>query len=134
MIIYTDGASRGNPGAASTGIILIDDDGTTLLEKGQCIGKQTNNVAEYTAVIFALREAALFKPHRIDLHSDSQLLVRQLNGEYKVKQPHLKTLRDEVRALADGFDSVTFIHVRREQNTRADAMANRALDAGRTVE
>lgn len=133
LIINIDGASRGNPGRASVGVVLRDAEGKTLKEHGRCIGRETNNVAEYTAMIDALRLAAGMGARELVVRSDSQLLVRQLTGRYRVKNPGLKPLFAEIQKLKRGFKAVSFEHVPRERNKRADALANEALDGeGRT--
>ncbi len=128
IIIYTDGGARGNPGPAAIGVVVGDK------EYGEAIGKTTNNIAEYSALIFALKKAKQLigkekaKEADIEVRSDSELMVSQLNGEYKVKDEDLKPLFIEVWNLKQDFGSVIFKHVRREENKRADALVNRALD------
>ncbi len=125
--IYIDGAARGNPGPAGIGVI-IKDGGKTLDEIGAYIGKTTNNIAEYMALIRGLEEA-LTKGHRsVKFFSDSELLVKQLNGEYKVKHENLVPLHYHVMALVEKMDDFSIKHVRREQNPDADRMANIGID------
>lgn len=129
-VLYTDGASRGNPGRAAIGAVLYRDDGK-LHEVGrvsEAIGIETNNVAEYRAVVAGLEMALEHDPAALILRADSQLLVRQLEGRYRVKAPHLRPLFERVRSLLGAIPSVRIEHVRRELNTVADGLANRALD------
>jgi ribonuclease HI len=129
LTIHTDGASRGNPGAAAYAYV-IECDGEILIEEAGCLGEMTNNQAEYTALVKALEHALEFGPeHRVIVHSDSELMVKQMNGQYKVKNAELRPLYEEARDLARQFQvRVTIKHVRREQNRRADQLCNEALD------
>ena len=126
-VIHIDGASRGNPGDAAYAVV-ISLPGRAPVEESGVLGKETNNVAEYTALIKALEKAKHLGLTRLRIHSDSELLVKQMNGEYRVKNDDLKWLFDEARTLMKGFASVTLAHVRREQNKRADELCNLALD------
>jgi len=129
-VLYTDGASRGNPGPAAIGAVLYRDDGS-LREVGrvsEAIGIETNNVAEYRAVIAGLELALAHDPAALVLRADSELLVRQLAGRYRVKAPHLRPLYERVRSLLAAIPSVRVEHVPRERNTVADGLANEALD------
>lgn len=128
ILVGTDGGARGNPGPAAIGVVLQRPDGTILEEIAEAIGPATNNVAEYTAVLRGLEHAA-GKGRRVLVRSDSKLLVEQLNGRYRVKHPTLQVLHERVRAAARAFEEVRYEHVRREHNTRADALVNEALDA-----
>ncbi len=128
LVLYTDGASRGNPGEAAIGAVLYDEEGDRLGDLSEAIGVTTNNVAEYRAVIAGLDLAASFAPRHLVVRADSQLLVRQLTGEYRVKAAGLKPLVAEVRRRLQAFPAVTIEHVRREDNVEADALANAALD------
>lgn len=131
LTIYTDGASRGNPGAAAFAYV-IRGDGVPLVEEAGCLGTMTNNQAEYTALVRALEHAArLGAGHRLLVHSDSELMVKQMNGQYKVKNADLLDLYEQAKELAGQFEGVQLIHVRREQNKRADALCNEALDGKR---
>ncbi len=129
MIVACDGASRGNPGPAGAGAQIVDDDGVVLAEIAEGIGETTNNVAEYTAVIRGLERARELGAAHVLLRSDSQLLINQLTGLYRVKAPHLQPLHRQARKLAAEFDSIEFEHVRRERNTEADRLANAGVDA-----
>ena len=128
MIVACDGASRGNPGPAGAGAQITDADGVVLAEVAEGLGAATNNVAEYTAVIRGLERALELGAASVLLRSDSQLLINQLTGRYRVKSPHLQPLHRRVRQLAAGFDSIEFEHVRRERNTEADRLANQGVD------
>lgn len=131
IVIYTDGASRGNPGQASFGFTIADENGKLLYEKGQCIGVATNNVAEYTAVLEAFKKAReMFsgKVVHIELFADSKLVAEQLSGRYKIKSPHLKPIIEEIKILAVELGGVVYTHIPRSKNTAADRLANLALD------
>lgn len=131
-VLYTDGASRGNPGRAAIGaaLYLLDDDGRLKLVKevSEDIGHATNNVAEYRATIAGLEAASLYNPDRLVLRADSQLLIRQLEGRYRVKNPALQQLYMEARRLLRSVPEYQLEHVPREENSVADALANAALD------
>ena len=132
IVINTDGGARGNPGPAGIGVAITDGDGTPLLEFGEYIGEATNNVAEYSALIRALEELkklGVTPEVPIEIRMDSELVVRQMQGIYKVKEPTLKQKFLRVKELLQGMLGVTFVHVRREQNTRADQLVNEAIDA-----
>lgn len=125
--IHTDGAARGNPGPAALAYV-IERAGATPLEHAETIGTATNNVAEYAALIAALERAAELGLKQVAVFSDSELMVRQFNGEYSVKNPELKNLYDEARSLATRFASVSLSHVRRADNRRADELCNAVLN------
>ena len=127
--LSTDGGARGNPGPAAYGYVLETDDGTVLDARGEKIGVATNNVAEYRALIAGLEAALSHGVTDLDVVSDSELLVKQMRGEYKVKNAALKTLSTQAAALARGLDSVSYIAVRREHNELADRLVNEALDS-----
>lgn len=128
VTIYTDGASRGNPGPASIGIVFKNKNGEIIFEHGAEVGIQTNNFAEYTAVIKAFEIGHSKKTEIIHFCSDSQLLIRQMLGEYKVKSEVIIPLYKQCIEWSKKFKKVTWTHVPREQNKEADAMANKALD------
>jgi ribonuclease HI len=131
FVLYTDGASRGNPGLAAIGAALYRVDDHKLVLVGQVsesIGTATNNVAEYEAVIAGLTAALPFVPDEVILRADSQLLIRQLEGRYRVKNPKLQELFTKARKLLRALPSYRLEHVPREENTVADALANAALD------
>ena len=127
--IFTDGASRGNPGPASVGIVFYDEKDHALGDHKEYLGEYTNNFAEYMAVIRALEICTSHPVKEIDFLCDSQLLVRQMSGEYKVKSEQIIPLYEQVKKLVRKFGRVDFHHVRRELNKEADALANQALDS-----
>lgn len=127
--LFTDGGSRGNPGQAAIGCILEDPiKGKVLREHCERIGVETNNIAEYRALICGLKLAKHYHPNRLICHLDSELVVRQMNGEYRVRVPSLQPLVEEIRELASQFGEVSFVYIPRSDNYRADALVNRALD------
>lgn len=137
IFVNTDGGSRGNPGPAGIGVVFYDQDEKEINSHRECIGIGTNNEAEYSAIIRALK--ILLKSNWFDQNDsdrgevvcrlDSQLVVEQINGRYKIKQPHLQVFNDEIKNLLSEFQTeISFIHVRREQNKRADQLVNMALD------
>lgn len=128
LTVYTDGASRGNPGNAGIGIVFIDENNNVIKEINDYIGETTNNIAEYTALVTALREALEMQCDEIKVFSDSELMVKQINKEYQVKNKGLKPLYEEVCSLINEFKSFTIQHIRREHNKRADELANRGID------
>jgi ribonuclease HI len=128
IVIYTDGACRGNPGPASIGIYITSRAGEVIAEHGETLGIQTNNYAEYMGVLRALEMARDHQVQTVELRSDSQLMVRQMQGLYKVKSPQLLPLFTKCRELAKSFSAIRFEHVRREFNVEADRLANEALD------
>lgn len=134
-LAYTDGASRGNPGDAGIGVIVRDEQGKTLFSTHGYIGKATNNVAEYTALLVLLRSVQTLECRHLVVHSDSELMVRQINGAYKVKDLVLKQYHQRVRQLLAGA-SFTFElrHVPREMNAEADGLANSGIDARQPIE
>ncbi len=126
--VFTDGASRGNPGPASIGIVFYDPSSKIVAEHKERLGLQTNNYAEYTAVIRALEICQKQKVKAVQVFCDSELLVKQMKGLYKVKAPQIQPLYLKAKQLVSQFDKVDFNHVRRELNKEADALANQALD------
>jgi len=127
--LFTDGGARGNPGPAAYGYVLEADDGTVLAAEGATIGVATNNVAEYRAVIAGLERAVELALPELEVVSDSELLVKQMTGEYRVKNEALRELSLEAARLARRIGSVTYTAVRREHNELADRLVNEALDA-----
>ncbi|HJZ55955.1 MAG TPA: ribonuclease HI family protein [Gemmataceae bacterium] len=128
--MHIDGAARGNPGPAAYAVVL-NRPGHPPVEEAQTIGTATNNVAEYTALVRGLELASALGLKRLAVFSDSELLVKQMNGEYRVKHPDLLPLYEEASRLRRGFDALSITHVRRAQNARADALCNVALDGQR---
>ena len=126
--LSTDGGSRGNPGPAAYGYVLETEDGTVLAAHGEAIGVATNNVAEYSALIAGLEKAAELHVRELEVVSDSELMVKQMRGEYRVKHPGLQPLYQEARTLVARLGRVTFEHVRREFNKDADRLSNVGMD------
>jgi len=132
LIVYTDGASRGNPGPASYGFVIFDENNHKIKEKGQYIGINTNNFAEYSAVLKALeyiRKKFLNQSLSIKFLIDSKLVVEQLSGRFKIKSPNLRPFVQKIRKLEAKFKEVSYQHVPRSMNILADAQANLALDS-----
>jgi ribonuclease HI len=127
--LFTDGGARGNPGPAAYAYVLETGDGTVLAAHGETIGVATNNVAEYSAVVEGLRKAAELQLNELEVVSDSELVVNQLRGSWKVKNEALRELWREAMRLATTFDKITYNSVRREHNELADRLVNEALDA-----
>ena len=128
LIINTDGLSKGNPGTAAIGATIKDERGKMLATISQRIGITTNNVAEYKALIAALRMAIKLKATQVEIRADSELMIRQLKGRYKVKSEGLKPLYIEATQLLAKFEGVTLTHIPRELNTAADKLANDAVN------
>lgn len=126
--LFTDGASRGNPGQAGAGAVLFDDDGKETATVSAYLGICTNNVAEYQALILGLKKALQHDCTELTIALDSELIVRQIQGRYQVKNQNLRPLFAEVRQLLTGFDRWTVTHVPRAQNARADQLANRGVE------
>lgn len=127
--LSTDGGARGNPGPAAYGYVVEADDGTVLAAHGETIGTATNNEAEYRALVAGLEKSRELDVDDLEVVSDSELVVKQMRGEYKVKKPALRDLWHEATELAAGFKSVSYTAVRREHNELADQLVNEALDA-----
>ena len=127
--LFTDGGARGNPGPAAYAYVLEAEDGTVLDARGEAIGVATNNVAEYRALVAGLERAAEAGVRELEVVSDSELLVKQMRGEYKVKNSALRGLVLDASRHARRLDTVTYRHVRREHNELADRLVNEALDA-----
>ena len=125
---FTDGGSRGNPGPAASGVVILTTNNEVIEQFGLFLGTTTNNVAEWTAVKLALEAAAKYQPKRVYGFMDSELVCRQLNGQYRVKHPDLKPLFAAVNKLAGQFPKVSYEHVYREKNKLADAQVNLAID------
>ena len=129
--LFTDGGARGNPGPAAYGYVLEAEDGTVLAAHGEAIGVATNNVAEYSALIAGLEQAAELHVGQLEVISDSELMVKQMRGEYKVKNDALRELSRRASRIAGELGSVTYTAVRREHNQLADQLVNDALDAAK---
>ena len=127
--VYTDGASRGNPGPASIGIVFKDEKNDIIWQQQKAIGKTTNNEAEYQALIYAMKHVKRYHPDQVRFHADSELIVRQMKGEYKIKNPTIQKLFLEAwNRKIDLKIKTEFIAVPREENKEADSLANNALD------
>ena len=124
-----DGGARGNPGPAAIGVVVRTQEGDVVAEAAETIGKATNNVAEYRALIRGIELAAQNGATEVELLGDSELVVKQVRGEYKVRDAGLKPLHAEARAALSAFGAWSFSHIRREKNAEADALVNQALDA-----
>jgi ribonuclease HI len=136
LVVFTDGGARGNPGPAGIGVAIYLNDGgavdpekmTLLKTIKKYIGEATNNVAEYTALLTAMETASELDFKDLKCVLDSELVVKQLNGEYRIKEPSLQVLASKIKALSKNFNSVTFTHIRREKNKLADQLVNEAID------
>jgi ribonuclease HI len=133
VCIHTDGGSRGNPGPAASGAVInavsVDEEGEVLARVSRYLGKTTNNQAEYMAIIIGLERAKMLGADEVEVVMDSELCVRQMNGEYKVKNPDIAKRFVEVHNLIQDFRKVTFRHVLREKNKEADALVNECIDS-----
>ena len=132
-VLFVDGAARGNPGPAGAGVVL-EAAGGAIHRFGEYLGETTNNVAEYRALLAGVQKAAVLGIVELEVRSDSELVVKQLNGQYKVKNPQLQELYFATLKAISTFEKITFTHVRREENKEADKMANLAIDAKDRVE
>jgi ribonuclease HI len=130
IVAYIDGGARGNPGPAGYGVRIEDQQGQLIDEFHGFIGSATNNIAEYNGLLAALRYAQQHGHRRVRIKSDSELLVKQMLGEYRVKHPGLQPLYQQAQTLTRALERVAYEHVRREQNTHADRLANLAMDEG----
>ena len=132
LIINTDGGARGNPGPAGIGVVIRDEQNKIIAQHKKYIGEATNNVAEYKALILALgvasSELGVAGEITLEIRMDSELIVRQMQGRYKIKEPTLQVLAAEVFKLKNNFKNITFTHVRRELNKEADKLVNEAID------
>ncbi len=129
LVVNVDGGARGNPGPAAVAAVIRDGEGNLLEQRGELIGEATNNVAEYRAVLLGIARAAELGASEVELIGDSELVVRQVKGEYKVKDAALRGLHAQVRDGLRQFDSWSIRHVKREQNDEADLLVNDTLDA-----
>jgi len=129
LVVHVDGGARGNPGPAAIATVLAEPDGTVVEEHAEVIGHATNNVAEYRALLLGIEQARALGARELDLVGDSELIVRQVRGEYRVKDPGLRDLHSQVTAALKGVDRWTIRNVPREENAHADRLVNEALDA-----
>lgn len=134
LIVYTDGGARGNPGPAGIGVVIADEKGATIKKYSEYLGEKTNNEAEYEAIVFALKKVkALYgkekiKKTDIEMRSDSELIINQLNHQYKISEPNLQPLFIKIWNMLIDFGGVKFVHVPREENREADRLVNECLD------
>ena len=133
LIIFSDGGSRGNPGPAAIGFVLKDKDGKNVYKEGRFIGLATNNCAEYTALSEALKKAVKIGAEEVACFLDSELVVRQLSGQYKVKDANIKTYFRNLSSLLASFKKISFNHITRDKNFEADKLVNEALDSQEKV-
>jgi ribonuclease HI len=127
-ILWTDGAARGNPGPAGIGVMLKTKSGKVIAAEGRSIGHATNNVAEYRALLLGLEKALERGVRRVEVRADSELLIKQLRSEYRVKNPGLRPLFEQAMTMIRRFEAVRLTHVRREHNAEADRLANEGID------
>ena len=132
VTVHIDGGSRGNPGPAAAGVVITSD-GKVLHQAGIFLGQATNNIAEYHGLLAGLEAAGRLRASEVQVISDSELLVRQMNGQYRVRNEGIKPLYEKASRLASAFARCEFCHVPREKNTRADELVNKALDLKRNV-
>ncbi len=126
--VYVDGAARGNPGPAAIGVVVLTRDGKKVASFGEAIGETTNNYAEYTALVHALRLLSVFEVERLRVHTDSELVASQINGDYRVKEKTLLSLHAQVVSMLGRYRAWEVIHIPREENAEADRLANKALN------
>ena len=127
MVIFTDGAAEPNPGPAAIGAVIKDEQGRLITTISQPIGRATNNQAEYRAIIAALENAIRLDANHVDVRSDSELVVRQINGQYRVRKASLKPLYQKIKQLQSQFKGFSLTYIPRQQNIEADRLANMAL-------
>ena len=130
--VYIDGSSRGNPGPAGVGVVFVDGDAKSIRQFRAYLGETTNNVAEYLALLYALQEALQLGMSTLRVKTDSELLARQVNGQYRVKDPQLRLFHDLARHLVQGFRAFSIEHIPRTQNRLADRLANQAVTSLKT--
>jgi len=126
--VYVDGAARGNPGPASIGVVVLTRDGKKVASFGEAIGEATNNYAEYTALVHALRLISVFEVERLRVYTDSELMASQVNGDYRVREKSLRPLYAQVMSMLRRYREYEVAHIPREKNSEADLLANRALN------
>ena len=128
VFLYTDGGSRGNPGPAGIGVVILNDRKKKIKELYKYIGETTNNIAEYNAILLGLEEAVNLKANDVVIYMDSELVARQLNGEYKVKDSNIKFLFEKILGILKKFNSFEIKHIERSKNKEADKLANKAIN------
>ncbi len=131
LLVYTDGGARGNPGPAGIGIYITDESGTPVDRRYRYLGHRTNNESEYLGAYYGIERTIELGATHIILHMDSELVVKQLRGEYRVKQPHLQVFCKQIKDMvAEWGGTLEIIHIRREKNKEADRLSNKAMDEG----
>jgi len=128
LLIYIDGAARGNPGPAGIGVLILDENKKKVKEYFKYLGQATNNIAEYSALVYALQEAHMLGAKDVSLHMDSELVAKQIKGEFRVKNKNLKPLFEQALHLINGLDKVEVKHIDRSLNKEADRLANKAIN------
>ncbi len=128
VLIYIDGAARGNPGPAGLGVVILDEDRTKIKDYYKYLGKTTNNIAEYNALIYGLQEAHMLGAKDVVLHMDSELVAKQLKGDFRVKNTKIKPIFEQALHLINGFDKVEIKLIERSLNKEADKLANKAIN------
>lgn len=131
--LFTDGGARGNPGPAGAGVVLKDEEGNVVVSLGKYLNRCTNNEAEYSALLLGLETALENQVESVECYLDSELVVKQLNGEYKVKNARLSPLYNKAKVMEKQFDSINYIHVKRDKNAEADFLVNQAIDDATSV-
>ena len=128
LLIYIDGAARGNPGPAGLGVVIYDENKTLIKEFHKSVGQATNNIAEYSALVYALQEVHMLGAKDVLIHMDSELVYKQLKGEFRVKDKKLKPLFDQAIHLINGLEKIELKHIDRSLNKEADKLANKAIN------
>lgn len=128
LILYIDGGARGNPGPAGIGVVILDENGKKIKEFGKYIGETTNNIAEYNALLYGLEEALILRGDEIIINMDSELVAKQLSGDYRVKDPGIKPLFERAANMLKSFKNFEIKHIKRELNKEADKLVNKAIN------
>lgn len=128
LTIYIDGGSRGNPGPAGVGVVILDNSGKKIREFGKYIGETTNNIAEYNALLYGLEEALILRADDVKINLDSELVAKQLSGDYRVKDANIRPLFERALNMLKGFKSFEVRHIEREKNKEADKLVNKAIN------
>jgi len=128
LTIYVDGGSRGNPGPSGIGVVILDANGKRLKDLSRYIGKATNNIAEYSALLYGLEEALILRADDVIINIDSELVAKQLTGDYRVKDPNIRPLFDRAINMLKSFNNFEIRHIEREMNKEADKLVNRAIN------
>lgn len=131
--IFIDGGARGNPGPAGIGVVILDDGGKKIKDISKYIGEATNNIAEYNALLYGLEEALILRADEIRINLDSELVAKQLNGEYRVKDANIRPLFERALNMLKGFKSFEVNHIDREENKEADKLVNKAINLANLI-